>query len=77
MGDVEDPDIYAAQPIWEWQQTEHGKWCMKHSQDKPTFFCNPDPVSMGYQVVIMGQLTERDLIFFNLKWGNQIERYRV
>ena len=25
LGDVEDPDIYAAQPIWEWQQTEKGK----------------------------------------------------
>ena len=22
MGDVEDPDLYAAQPIWEWQESE-------------------------------------------------------
>jgi hypothetical protein len=26
MGDVEDPYLYAAFPISEWQATEHGKW---------------------------------------------------
>ena len=25
MGDVEDPDLMIAQPIWEWQQTDAGK----------------------------------------------------
>ena len=26
MGDVEDPDLYVADPIWKWQQTEEGQW---------------------------------------------------
>lgn len=25
LSDVEDPEIYAAQPIWEWEQTEIGR----------------------------------------------------
>jgi hypothetical protein len=25
MGDVEDPELYAAQPLYEWQQTEQGQ----------------------------------------------------
>ncbi len=51
MGDVEDPDIYIAQPIWDWQQTDHGKWIMEHAKD-PTYHIFPDPVSFGYAVTI-------------------------
>ena len=29
MGDVEDPDLMVAQSIWEWQQTDAGKWIME------------------------------------------------
>ena len=37
MGDVEDPEIYAAGPLFEWQNTENGKWVMENAVDKPTF----------------------------------------
>ena len=26
MGDVEDPDLYVAEPIYNWQQTDAGKF---------------------------------------------------
>ena len=68
MGDVEDPYLYAAFPIHEWQQTEMGKWCMEHAVGESTFFCNPDPESMGYRVAIMGDLEEQDHTYFKLKW---------
>ena len=35
MGDVEDPDLYAAQPLWEWQESEMGAWVMKHAVQTP------------------------------------------
>jgi len=76
MGDVEDPYLYAAFPISEWQQTEYGQWVMKHAVEEPVFFCDPDPVSMGYRVSIMGELEEKDYTFFKLKWGNCAENYR-
>jgi hypothetical protein len=28
MGDVEDPDLYAAQPLIEWEKSESGQWVM-------------------------------------------------
>jgi hypothetical protein len=31
MGDVEDPDLYAASPLYEWQQSEAGAWVMAHA----------------------------------------------
>jgi hypothetical protein len=69
MGDVEDPYLYAAFPINQWQQTEHGKWVMEHVVGEPTFWCNPDPASYGYRVAIRGMLTEQDATFHKLKWG--------
>lgn len=76
MGDVEDPYLYAAFPISEWQQTEYGQWVMKHAVEEPVFFCDTDPASMGYRVSIMGKLEEKDYTFFKLKWGNCAENYR-
>ena len=70
MGDVEDPYLYAASPIGDWQQTEHGAWCMKHVQGSPEFWCDPDPATFGYRVVIYGELLDRDAVFHELKWGN-------
>ena len=68
LGDVEDPDIYAAQPIWEWQQTEPGQWVMAHCSD-PRYSFNPDDNNWGYRVILYGELEEKNATFFQLKWG--------
>jgi hypothetical protein len=68
MGDVEDPDIYAAQPIWEWQQTEQGQWVMAHCSD-PRYTFHPDGHNWGHRVILYGELEEKDATFFQLKWG--------
>jgi hypothetical protein len=69
MGDVEDPEIYCAQPIYEWQQTDAGQWVMEHCAD-PTYNFVPDPYTYGHRVVLTGELEEKDATFFTLKWGN-------
>ena len=69
MGDVEDPYLYAAFPISEWQQTEHGRWCMEHAVGEPTFWCNADPNQFGYRVTIVGELADPDCTYLKLKWG--------
>jgi hypothetical protein len=69
MGDVEDPYLYAAFPIAEWQKTEHGVWCMEHAVGEPTFYCNADPNSWGFRVTIMGELSEPNITYLKLRWG--------
>jgi hypothetical protein len=73
MGDVEDPEIYAAQPIYDWQQTDHGQWVMKHGRD-PTFQIIPDPISFGYRVVITAHVTPRRWTEFCLKFVDEINK---
>lgn len=68
MGDVDDLEIYVAHPIWEWQQTEQGKWCVKHCEDL-RWNWQVDMLSMGYIITIDGILYGEDLTYFLLKWG--------
>lgn len=70
MGDVEDPEIYMAQPIYEWQQTEKGKWVMKHGLD-PTYHLNADYSSYGYKVTITAGITAKRWTEYVLRgWYN-------
>ena len=69
LGDVEDPEIYAAQPIYEWQKTEQGKWVMAHSVPEPSWHIGFNPNRFGYQVMIVANLQEQDATFFQLKYG--------
>jgi hypothetical protein len=68
MGDVEDPDLYAAQPIWEWQQSEAGKFVMKHAVEKPYWIRQMDYGSYGIQYKIIARLSEPNQTFFKLKF---------
>ena len=69
--DAEDPEIYVAEPIWHWQQSEAGKWVMDHAVDQPEWRRQIDPGSYSYQYVIVAKLTDRDYTFWALKWANQ------
>ena len=68
MGDVDDVDIYVAQPIWEWQQTDKGRWAMAHATDL-TYHTYPDPNTFGYKVTIRGDLEEKKATEYYLKWN--------
>lgn len=69
VGDVEDPILYAGEPIWRWQQSEAGKWVIEHSAETPSWRRYTDLYSYGYQFVIEADLKEEDVIYFTLKWG--------
>jgi len=68
MSDVEDPDLFVAQPIHEWQQTEAGKWIMKNSSPKPSWHRNHDIYNYGYQYQIRAYLTHKQLTYYKLKY---------
>ena len=71
MGDVEDPDLYVAQPIYEWQQSDAGKFIMEHAVEKPYWTRQADIASYGHLYRIMARLSEQDQTFWTLKWGNR------
>ena len=68
MGDVEDPDLYAAQPIWEWQESEAGKFVMENAVEAPYWIRQVDHHSYGHQYKIIARLSEPNQTFFKLKF---------
>lgn len=69
MGDVEDPDLYAAEPIYKWQQTEAGKWIMENATEPPSWHRMHDMYNYGYQYQIRASLRPEDATWFLLKWN--------
>ena len=68
MGDVEDPDLYAAEPLWKWQQSEAGQWVMEHAVDTPFWHRVTDPNTFGYKYYIIARLSEQNQTYWALKW---------
>lgn len=68
MGDVEDPDLMVSQPIWEWQQTDAGKYVMKHSVPEPEWHRQMNRNTYGYEYAIQAHFTPEQITFFELKF---------
>jgi hypothetical protein len=69
MSDVDDPEIYAAEPILKWQDSDQGKWVMANAADKPYWVQHLDHNIMGYEYKIMARLSEQNETYWRLKWG--------
>jgi hypothetical protein len=69
MGDVEDPNLYAAEPIIQWQQSESGQWIMERAVDQPSWHRSTDPATYGYRFEIRAKLKDIDYTYWVLKWG--------
>jgi hypothetical protein len=66
MSDVEDPDLWAAQSLYEWEKTSSGEWIMKSSLLQPTWhriWCD-----YGWQYQVKAYLSDKDYTFYKLKY---------
>ena len=71
LGDVEDPDIYAAGPLYDWERSEAGQFVMKHAVDKLVWNRYVDYNNYGHQYAVVAELEMKKLSEFYLRWGNK------
>ena len=69
LSDVDDPDLYAAEPIYKWEQSDPGKFVMKNAVDKPVWRRHLNHSFYGYEYAIVVELEMSKLSEFYLKWG--------
>jgi hypothetical protein len=69
MGDVEDPDLYAAEPLIEWEKSEAGQWVMKNAVETPSWHGTADPINFGYRYQIRARLRGAALTEWFLRHG--------
>jgi hypothetical protein len=67
--ECEDPQIYAAAPIYDWEQSESGKWIKEHALASPVWQTTICISTYRYKVRIVADLLEEDITYFKLKWG--------
>jgi hypothetical protein len=68
MGDVDDPDLYAAEPLYQWQTSEQGQWIMEHAVETPIWNRVIDPHSFGWRYQIVAKLKAKDYTYWSIKW---------
>lgn len=66
MADYDSTWGYATEPIYKWQQTPAGKFCMEKATDLE-FHTQVDHMTMGYRIAITGWITEKHATFLALK----------
>lgn len=71
MGDVDDPDLYAAQPLHEWEKSEAGQWVMKNAADTPVWHRIAEPMTYGYKYRITAKLMGPALTEWLLRHGSK------
>lgn len=69
LSDVDDPDLYAAQPLLDWQHSEMGEWVMSKAVETPEWHRHLDHTTYGYQYAVVAKLKDVDYTFWALKWG--------
>ena len=67
MGDVDDPDLYAADPMCRWQESEEGQWIMTHALETPSWHRIPDNLQYGYRYQIRAKLSGARLTEYILR----------
>ena len=72
LSDVEDPDLHAAQPLWDWQESEHGKWVMSKAVEPPEWHRYIDHTHYYYRYAIVAKLKDIDYTFWTLKWASTV-----
>ena len=64
----EDVIIQAAAPLYEWEQSDAGKWVMAHAVEKPRWERYTEHVALNERFVIIARLTEPDQTYFRLAY---------
>jgi hypothetical protein len=65
MGDVEDPDLWASQKFWEWEQTTEGKWLLENTSNA---IWKRIPCEYGWQYDIIADMDDKQYTYYKLKY---------
>lgn len=68
LGDVEDPDLYAAEPMYKWEKSEQGQYVMSKAVETPVWQRHTDLSSFSIQYAIIAKLYEEDATYYTLRW---------
>lgn len=66
----EDPELEAAEKLYEWRITPMGEFVLKHSFNKPEYRFYLDYETGSHKCDITAELEEKRIAEYYLRWGN-------
>ena len=66
--DVDDPEIYAAEPIMKWKDSDQGQWILERAIETPQWHRWDDPMSFYTKFAITAKLKDKDYVVWILKY---------
>lgn len=69
QSDSEDPDLLVAEPLYQWENSEAGKFVMTNAKEPPTWHRYLHPEMYGWKVTITAELEGPALTEYLLRWG--------
>jgi hypothetical protein len=67
---TDEPYVELYPKLSNFLSTEKGRWIQERVQGEIEHKTDYDMYNMQYRVVVNGQLSEEDTLWFNLKWGD-------
>lgn len=74
VGDVDDPDLWIAPVIYEWQESEMGRWVMENAIKTPMWHREHNVATLGYHYAVTADFKPEDEVYFHLRWGDEITK---
>lgn len=71
MSDVDDIEIYVAEPLYAFEKSEKGQWIMKNAIEPPEWHQRFVNDAYYYIISVTAKFTEDMATFYQLKWGNK------
>lgn len=68
---VDDPDLFAAEPLIDWEKSEQGLWVKAHAVEVPIWRRQIDHTTFEYSYIVTARLLGRDYTYWTLKWSTR------
>jgi len=68
IADSEEPDLYAAEPLYEWQTSDAGTWVIANAVSTPYWISQIDYTSYQHEYKIIARISALNETFWRLKW---------
>ena len=69
IADCEDPDLYAAAPLYQWEKSAKGSWIMTNSLTTPEWHKILSPDYYGWLIKIEAEFDGPLMTEYLLRWG--------
>lgn len=70
LDDVEDPDLWAAEPLYNWEQSDEGRWVMNNAVESPEWRRSLDYTLYRHEYIVTAKFAGAKLTEWLLRYGH-------